>query len=263
MKRFVFAWVVLAAMTACAADKTPVDDDFSDLSGVDLKSDAFSSKMRFLGALDEGQTRKVYYTKTPKFRGYTITGSGPVDLWVRSSTGDAVAWLLDSKFKIVAKNDDADAQTYDAHITASIKAGKTYYLAMRDYDQASGWFSVSRAGGADPTLACTDPNATELVPDACMDDGGANGVDDALEIYCVNGISRFCLSGETCPWRNGAPSHDDGTTCSRAGLGTATPESDQYGLDFMAHASCKQWNGQELYYCDASGQIHFADDGVR
>lgn len=257
MKRIVIVAVVLAG----CADKAVPQDDFTDLAQVDQKSDAFSKKMRFLGALDAGQTRRVYYTSSPKFRGYTITGSGPIDLWVRSSTGDAVAWLLDGKFRIVAKNDDADDTTYDAHVTATIAAGKTYYLAMRDYDGASGWFSVTR--GASDDLRCDGDGSIATIPDECMDDGGKNGVGDALEVYCVNGTARFCLSGERCPWRGGAPTTDDGKTCARAGLGTATPESDQYGLDFMAHATCSEYAQHEWYYCDAAGQMHFADDGVR
>ncbi|HTJ42765.1 MAG TPA: hypothetical protein VL463_11765 [Kofleriaceae bacterium] len=253
--------IVLAMLLAGCAEKAIPDEDFSDLGSLDVKSDSFSKRMRFLGTLDPGQTRRVYYTSTPKFRGYTITGAGPVDLWVRSTKNDAVAWLLDSKFKIVAKNDDADDTTYDAHITATLAANKTYYLAMRDYDSASGWFSVSRGG--DDDLACDGDGSIATIPDECMDDGGRNGVGDALEIYCVNGITRFCLSGESCKWRSGAPAHDDGTTCSRAGLGTATPESDQYGLDFMAHATCSEYQQHEWYYCDADAQMHFADDGVR
>ena len=71
--------------------------DFTDLASLDQKSDAFSSKMRNLGALDDGQSRRVYYTSSPLSRGYTLDASGPVDLWVRSDSGDALAWLLDSE----------------------------------------------------------------------------------------------------------------------------------------------------------------------
>ena len=258
MKRFAIALL----LAGCAQQKVIPDEDFTDLAGVDQKSDSFSRKMRFLGALDPGQTRDVYYTKSPTFRGYTITGDGPVDLWVRSSSGDAVAWLLDSKFHVIAKNDDADDTTYDAHVTGTLTAGKTYYLAMRDYDYKSHWFAVSRTGGADE-LACTGSGSIAVIADECMDDGGKNAVGDALEVYCVDGTARFCLSGEACPWRNGTPAHDDGATCSRAGLGAPAQEAD-LGPDFMAHVGdCTGWQGHEWYFCDADAQIHFADDGVR
>ena len=257
MKRIVLALVI----AGCAQQKVVPDEDFTDLAGLDQKSDSFSKKMRFLGTLDPGQERQVYYTSSPKFRGYTITGDGPIDLWVRSQTGDAIAWLLDSKFRIIAKNDDADDTTYDAHIKATIHAGKTYYLAMRDYDYTKGWFSVSR--GSDDELACGGAGSVTVIGDECMDDGGRNGIGDSLEVYCVSGTARFCLSGETCPWRNGTPAHDDGATCSRSGLGAPAQDA-ELGPDFMAHVNgCTGWQGHEWYYCDADAQIHFADDGVR
>src|SRR5258706_315872 len=134
MYRFcLVALLVAAPLAACAPPKQALVEDFSNLAELDQKSDAFSTHMRLLGSLDPGQSREVYYTSSPKFRGYVIEGSGPADLWVRSRSGkgDAVAWLLDSRFAILKVNDDADASTYDAHLTATLTAGKTYYLVVR------------------------------------------------------------------------------------------------------------------------------------
>jgi hypothetical protein len=239
---------------ACSNQKPAADDDFSDLQSLDQKSDAFSSKMRNLGALDEGQTRKVYYTSSPLYRGYTLDGSGPVDLWVRSTTGDAVAWLLDSKFHIVKKNDDAGDTTYDAHLAGNIPADATlpWYLVMRDYDKTSGWFSVERGS----QLACDGSGRIGTIPDECIDDGGANGVGDSLEIYCFKGTTRFCLSGESCPWRDHLPRTDDGRTCSHAGLGVdGSGETTDH--DYMANAWCQEWNGHARYICSPDGHISF------
>ena len=188
---------VLIFAFACNAPKPAPDDDFTGLAALDQKSDAFSSKMRNLGSLDEGQTRRVYYSSSPLYRGYTLDGSGAVDLWVRSTTGDAVAWLLDSKFHIVKKNDDADQTTYDSHISSDIPADATlpYYLVMRDYDKSSGWFTVERGS----QLGCDGTGLVATIPDECMDDGGANAINVNLEIYCFKGTARFCLSGESCP----------------------------------------------------------------
>ena len=177
-----------------AAQKQFPDDDFTDLASPIEKSDAFSSKMRNLGALDDGQSRRVYYTSSPLYRGYTLDASGAVDLWVRSESGDALAWLLDSKFHVVKKNDDADANTYDAHITAQIPSGATlpYYLVMRDYDKQQGWFTVSRT---DIPPQCSGSGRIGTISDERMDDGGANGVGDSMEIYCFKNVTRFCLTG--------------------------------------------------------------------
>jgi hypothetical protein len=238
----------------CNAPKQIPDDDFSELATLDQKSDAFSSKMRVLGSLVEGQTRKVYYTSSPLYRGYTLDGTGPVDLWVRSSTGDAVAWLLDNKYHVVKKNDDADATTYDAHITSEIPADATlpYWLVVRDYDKASGWFNVERAS----QLACDGSGRIDTIPDDCMDDGGASSAGDSMEIYCFKGVTRFCLSGESCPWRNHTPRTDDGRTCSHAGLGVdGSGNADEH--DYMANAWCNKWHGRERYECSPDGQISF------
>jgi hypothetical protein len=246
-----YLFVLLIA--GCAGQKQFPDDDFTDLASVDQKSDAFSSKMRFLGSLAEGQTRKVYYTSSPLYRGYTIDQEGPVDLWVRSSSGDALAWLLNSTFHVVKKNDDADDTTYDAHIKGEVPSSATlpYYLVMRDYNQDSGWFSVTRSAAS-----CSGSGRIGTIPDECMDDGGANGVGDSLEIYCFKGVPRFCLSGEKCPWRDRSPSSDDGATCSHAGLGIdGSGEAQDH--DFMAHAWCNQWQGHETYDCSPDGQISF------
>ncbi len=85
--------------------------------------------------------------------------------------------------------------------------------------------------------------------DPCIDDGGGNGADDILEIYCQNGIARFCLSHEACPWRGGGTTSDD-ITCSRAGLGS----------DYLAsvHPGCQGWEGHDLYCCSPSAKISFS-----
>jgi hypothetical protein len=241
---------LLLFLIGCAPQKSDPTDDFSSLG--DLKSDSFSSKMRILGPLDDGETRKVFYTSSPLYRGYTLEGGGPVDLWVRSETGDAVAWLLDDKFRIVHKNDDADSTTYDAHLKGTLPGDRTFYLAMRDYDSQKGWFTVERT--AQQPLACAGSGLVATIADECMDDGGANAIGDSLEVYCFKGTARFCLSGEACPWRGHNPKRDDGTTCSHAGLSGD-------GVDFMTHAWCSQWQGHDWYACSSAGQISFTQVG--
>ncbi|HTM20062.1 MAG TPA: hypothetical protein VL172_06140 [Kofleriaceae bacterium] len=259
MKRALFLFALTVAGCAADADKPMPDEDFSSLDGADGKSDYFSSRLRILGALEDGDARDAYYTSWPRFRGYTLDGAGSMDLGVSSETGDAIAWVLDSHFNVLARNDDADDTTYDAHITVDIPAAeawRTHYLVFRDYDLRRGWFTVERAA-AGPSLACTGGGLIATIGDECMDDGGVNGVGDGLEIYCSRGLTRFCLSGEACPWRDGRPAVDDGTTCSHAGLEDSA-ESEEYGQDFMAHATCSPWQDHEWYYCDAEGQIRFS-----
>lgn len=97
-------------------------------------------------------------------------------------------------------------------------------------------------------MTCTGTGKIFVIPNECIDDGGINAIDDSLEIYCVCNRARFCLSGETCPWRNVTKSIvDDGRTCSRAGLTSS----------FMANAWCKLWNNRKKYNCCYDGFLGF------
>jgi len=62
---------------------------------------------------------------------------------VRSADGDAVAFLTDARFKSLATNDDADASTKDAHVTASLPSAGDYYLVFRERDEEPATFQVS------------------------------------------------------------------------------------------------------------------------
>lgn len=84
--------------------------------------------------------------------------------------------------------------------------------------------------------------------DDCIDDGGSSDVGDRLEVYCVDDVSRFCLSHEACPWRDGIAVAGD-VTCSAAGLQTT----------YMANTinGCAGFEQHDLYCCSADGHISF------
>lgn len=107
--------------------------------------------------------------------------------------------------------------------------------------------AAPQPGACRPELSCSGTGRIHVVPDECNDDGGYTGYSDSVEVYCFNGTARFCLSGESCPWRGSPPSTDNGQTCSRSGLRS----------DYMANAWCSQWKGKANYYCDSSGQMYF------
>ncbi len=159
---------LVLALTLAACGKAEPQDQFNDLAGLDDKSDAFSSKLKLAGNLTYGAPPlKVKYSKTPLYRGVTFTGSvgDPVDIWVRSTVGDAVSWLLDSSYKVVAKNDDASSSTADSHLTATLSKAGTFYVVFRDYNYGSHYFTVEVDGPAAPagcalTLATGGSNAT-------------------------------------------------------------------------------------------------------
>ena len=150
----------LLLVTGCSG-KPEATDDFSDLASQDVKSDYFSSRLKLLGEATDGAT--VRYTKSPSFRGWSFNApaGATVDAWVRSSTGDAVAWLLTANFRVIAKNDDADDSTFDSHLATTLKAGGKYYLVFRDYEYASRTFRLG--------FALKTPQPTNYYPPAAPD----------------------------------------------------------------------------------------------
>lgn len=138
--------VLSFALASCALSKPVAEETFSDLGLLEQKSDAFSYRLKLLGTLEDGASRNVLYTSAPRFRGFDFYGAPDtaVDLWVRGTRGDAVAWLLDGSFNVVATNDDADESTLNAHISAVLPSSKDnrFYLVFRDYYLESRRFTV-------------------------------------------------------------------------------------------------------------------------
>jgi hypothetical protein len=194
--------LIAAAMAACtAAGKTAPTDDFGSLSGLDEKSDAFSSKMKIVGALGYGQTSDVIYHSTkPRYRAFKLSGNAgdAIGAWVRSTDdGDSVAWLLDAKYKIVAKNDDADDTTLDSHLEATLAKTGTYYVVWREYSETKAHFTVELDG---PTWAAcqTDEDCTAVDNGGCCPDGtkAAVNIDGVADFQA----SRACTSPPSlCP----------------------------------------------------------------
>ena len=134
---------VVAAMTAAcssAPSKEPVADEAAALT---------APLFRYVGSLDtNGPTRPFGFAPTPtatyaafKFAGHV---GDAVDVKVRSRNGDAVAFVLDNDWKLLASNDDADATTTDAHVTLTLprNASNTHYLLVREYYRAPATFTV-------------------------------------------------------------------------------------------------------------------------
>jgi hypothetical protein len=156
MKRNLVVALALFAIgcgTHAPGGKTPPTDEFQDLTSLDEKSDAFSSKWKLNGSLTYGDQVTTKYTSTPRFRAYKFAGQkgDQVDITVSSKVGDPVTWLLDNSYRVLESNDDADATTTDSHLTATLPGNTnaavvTYYIVFRDYwlDPAS--FTVKLAG---------------------------------------------------------------------------------------------------------------------
>ncbi len=161
----------MALELAGCASKPPADDTFDDLATVDAKSDYFSYRLKMLGTVTDGASMSVPYTRTPRFRGVTVGGTAGdmVDIWVRATDGgDAVAWLLDDHYKVIAKNDDADDTTADSHLHAVLPASPTgtYKVVLRDYYVKKHAFTVSYdvTTAASPPSSATSPLVQAFLP---------------------------------------------------------------------------------------------------
>jgi len=136
-------------------------------------ADDFSHDMKIVGTLEYGQTTGgIAYTNLPKYRALKFAGrkGDLIEVWVRSATGDAVAWVLDDQFKILAMNDDADGTTVNARIALTLPGNSndpditTYYVVFRDYSLASANFTVSLARGASFfTPSRTGPGSPQII----------------------------------------------------------------------------------------------------
>ena len=205
LMRIQLASIVLLA--ACAQQKVAVDDDFTSLEGQDVKSDSFSYRMKIVGSLTYDQTSaSTKYTATPRYRAFKFAGADndAIDVWVRSTDGgDAVAWVLDNGFHVLASNDDADTDTFDAHMTLTLphNASATHYVVFRDYSTQAAHFKVALSGGS----SCTnDADCTAAAPDGqvseCSNDSHQCELVDIADIKCGGHTihQHACPTGYTC-----------------------------------------------------------------
>ncbi|HEY4180921.1 MAG TPA: hypothetical protein VGM90_28960 [Kofleriaceae bacterium] len=177
--------IALSLAPACAQDaKTAPTDEFSALSGLDEKSDAFSYQMKTLGTLAYGDTSaSKAYSKTPRYRAYKFDGTAgdKVDVWVRSEDGDAVAWLLDKSYHVLASNDDGDDSTLDSHLVATLpdSTSTTHWIVYREYNRSSAHFTVELGGGPAWSSSCqTDADCVAVSRGGCC----PNGVNVAVAV---------------------------------------------------------------------------------
>ncbi len=164
--------------------------------------------------------------------------------WYYDDDGDGYGDPADSEDACSAPSGAVATAGDCDDLDASIHPGATESCDGVDED-CDGDVDEGFTSGCD-SLACSGSGHIATISDGCMHDGGGSSGGDALYIFCIDSIARFCLSGESCKF-NPTPSSDDGTTCDRSGLGS----------DYMAEAWCQQWNGHYYYYCDSSGQIYF------
>ncbi|MEI8249149.1 MAG: hypothetical protein WCG07_01485, partial [Candidatus Taylorbacteria bacterium] len=129
--------------------------------------------------------------------------------------------------------------------TASTTAGA---VLVNDGRGNASWGALSAA----PSTECTGSGLVHVIPDAEMNDNGRSGGNDSMEIYCRNGVARWCLSGESCPWRSNIASADS-KVCSASGLNTGNHDPSNTSMILMTSAWGDLWQPYTVYYCSTDG----------
>jgi hypothetical protein len=148
--RWGFSFVAMATAVAalgCAAD-AGLDKAEDQSSPEEIRLGGFTQD---LGTIAYGAMRTVRYANPPGLRSlrFRAAAGDRADVWVRSSTGDAMVWLTDASRNIVAANDDAPGAGLDARINVTLRTAGEYTIFFRDYHRQSHTFTVSLAGGPD------------------------------------------------------------------------------------------------------------------
>lgn len=136
---------LLTVVGACAADVGEPADDLSEVSALDGKSDTPLSTIKFAGEIELGFGRRVLYTKSPKYRAvkFHAEAGTMLEVYVRSTHGDPVTWLVGPKLDIVGESDDANEETNSNISIESLEETGDYYILFRDKRYESHYFDVA------------------------------------------------------------------------------------------------------------------------
>lgn len=162
LSRFVISGLLVtafAAVVGCSSEGSGKEEEDVAATESELKL----SGTRYLGKIKNGETRRGYYYAPPMYRsyGFDAKGGDEITIDVKSVYGDGMGWITDSRYNVLAFNDDASPSTLDAKVKYKVPAGKaaaSYRIVFRDYDLLDATFNV--------TL-----NVASTVPTTCDYDG--------------------------------------------------------------------------------------------
>jgi hypothetical protein len=176
-------------------------------------SDQFSQNLKILGTISYGQTiGGLAYKIPPKYRAVKFEGKKGdlIEVWVRSADGDAMAWVLDNQFKILAKDDDADNTTTNSHMSLTLPGNSNpdvnhYFVVFSEYYGANATFSVSLTGSSSskwPLLTGRwkdDLNSQQIEITVIPSLGGKSDQDKIVAKYATRGKTCRNLDGQGNP----------------------------------------------------------------
>jgi hypothetical protein len=191
------------ATAACSSDAGTKED----VTAGEASAYSFASHWEIAGSLTYGETSATIAYKNPaRFRAVKFAGGegDEIDVYVRSKTGDSVAWVLDDSMKVLGSNDDADG-SLDSHVHLKLpklprSGSATHYVVFRDYDLVAGNFTVELQGKPAAPIweACnTDKDCVAVPRVGCCQ----NGYNEAVNVnHTAEYQASFtCMSKMMCP----------------------------------------------------------------
>lgn len=108
-----------------------------------------------LGTLEAGSSRAAAYMPPQRSAwSFTARGGDIVTITVSSQVGDAVAFLTDARWNLLALNDDAEPGTHDARIRYVVPTAtppSTFRIVFQDYQLLPAMFNTSLSVEASPS----------------------------------------------------------------------------------------------------------------
>jgi hypothetical protein len=162
----------LSSLAAACAVESQGEGEVDPEGKTDVSADVAGLKVgyRDLGEIpSSGEARVANYTGSPTFWAYSFNAGGgeDVEAWVRSKTGDAVAWIVDGEGKVLGFGDDASKGTLDARVSITIPESygpKTKFrLVFREYRRKKATF-VTTVRVKPGMFACTTASDCVKVP---------------------------------------------------------------------------------------------------
>lgn len=138
---------VFAALAGCSQDSS----DSSEEEAAEVGDSALAQQRpRLLGTITSGATKTGYYYTPPQPRAWAFHAKAGdlITIDVSSDTGDAIAYLTDDRYNVIAYNDDFRKVSRNAQIVYQLPAttqATSFRIVFADYDALPAPFDVALA----------------------------------------------------------------------------------------------------------------------
>jgi hypothetical protein len=176
--RFVIAGLLLSTfglLAGCSTEDASSKEEVASSAEQELKL----SGTKYLGKISNGQTKSVYYYYPPTYRsyGFDAKGGDSITVDIKSVYGDAMGWITDASYNVLAQNDDASSSTLDSKVKYKVPsslATKSYRIVFRDYDLLEATFNTKLTITSSAPSTCSYNNQTYQSGDSFDSTDGCN-----------------------------------------------------------------------------------------